>query len=171
MLQRQQAITARVNSIIESAGPKGHVFNLGHGCTPETPVSRTGSNGRRATDMVAAHAEWVAHPGGRPRSMAVSHTEPTVCAQYAERPSSSRVSSMVLIRWRSKRSNLADMSTPCPSLTLIPQEASELRDSLALPFGVKPTVLWAHSIDSALSSTLLGAPSFCCPFNYTRIGA
>ena len=34
-----KTITARVNSIIESAGPKGHVFNLGHGCTPETPVS------------------------------------------------------------------------------------------------------------------------------------
>ena len=32
-------ITARVNNIIESAGPKGHIFNLGHGCTPETPIS------------------------------------------------------------------------------------------------------------------------------------
>ena len=34
-----KTITARVNNIIESAGPKGHIFNLGHGCTPETPIS------------------------------------------------------------------------------------------------------------------------------------
>jgi uroporphyrinogen decarboxylase len=34
-----KTIKTRVNRIIESAGPKGHIFNLGHGCTPETPVA------------------------------------------------------------------------------------------------------------------------------------
>mgnify|MGYP003956021099 CR=1 FL=1 len=32
-------IRHKVNQIIEAAGPKGHVFNLGHGITPQTPIS------------------------------------------------------------------------------------------------------------------------------------
>lgn len=31
-------VTRRVHSIIEKAGPRGHVFNLGHGITPKTPI-------------------------------------------------------------------------------------------------------------------------------------
>lgn len=33
-----KTIKRRVHNIIETAGPKGHIFNLGHGCTPETPI-------------------------------------------------------------------------------------------------------------------------------------
>jgi uroporphyrinogen decarboxylase len=32
-------ITRRVQRIIAAAGPRGHVFNLGHGCIPSTPIS------------------------------------------------------------------------------------------------------------------------------------
>ncbi len=32
-------IAARVHSIIRKAGPRAHVFNLGHGITPKTPIS------------------------------------------------------------------------------------------------------------------------------------
>ncbi len=32
-------IRARVHQIIKRAGPLGHVFNLGHGITPQTPIS------------------------------------------------------------------------------------------------------------------------------------
>jgi uroporphyrinogen decarboxylase len=31
-------IRARVRRIIQAAGPKGHVFNLGHGLAPDTPI-------------------------------------------------------------------------------------------------------------------------------------
>ncbi|MEZ4322137.1 MAG: uroporphyrinogen decarboxylase [Myxococcota bacterium] len=33
-----ESITAKVNAIIEAAGPRGHVFNLGHGVLPSTPI-------------------------------------------------------------------------------------------------------------------------------------
>lgn len=32
-------IARRVQQIISAAGPRGHVFNLGHGCIPSTPIS------------------------------------------------------------------------------------------------------------------------------------
>jgi uroporphyrinogen decarboxylase len=32
-------ITRRARQIISAAGPRGHVFNLGHGCIPSTPIS------------------------------------------------------------------------------------------------------------------------------------
>ena len=31
-------IRKKVHQIIQDAGPLGHVFNLGHGCTPQTPI-------------------------------------------------------------------------------------------------------------------------------------
>ena len=31
-------IRKKVRSIIKQAGPVGHIFNLGHGCTPQTPI-------------------------------------------------------------------------------------------------------------------------------------
>lgn len=34
-----EVIAAKVRAIIEAAGPAGHVFNLGHGLTPTTPIS------------------------------------------------------------------------------------------------------------------------------------
>ena len=34
----KESIQAKVRSIIEAAGPTGHVFNLGHGVLPTTPV-------------------------------------------------------------------------------------------------------------------------------------
>jgi uroporphyrinogen decarboxylase len=34
-----EVIREKVHSIIRDAGPIGHVFNLGHGCTPQTPIS------------------------------------------------------------------------------------------------------------------------------------
>jgi uroporphyrinogen decarboxylase len=34
-----QEIRRRVRAIIEAAGPRGHVFNLGHGILPSTPIS------------------------------------------------------------------------------------------------------------------------------------
>ena len=33
-----EAITRMTREIIAAAGPKGHVFNLGHGCIPSTPI-------------------------------------------------------------------------------------------------------------------------------------
>jgi len=35
----EQEIRRRVRRIIQSAGPRGHVFNLGHGVLPDTPIS------------------------------------------------------------------------------------------------------------------------------------
>lgn len=32
-------ITRRTRRVIKAAGPRGHVFNLGHGCIPSTPIS------------------------------------------------------------------------------------------------------------------------------------
>ena len=32
-------IRRKVHRIIQEAGPLGHIFNLGHGCTPETPIA------------------------------------------------------------------------------------------------------------------------------------
>jgi len=34
-----EVIRERVHTIIRGAGPKGHVFNLGHGITPQTPIT------------------------------------------------------------------------------------------------------------------------------------
>ena len=34
-----KTIRAKVHQIIREAGPTGHIFNLGHGCTPQTPIS------------------------------------------------------------------------------------------------------------------------------------
>lgn len=34
-----QEITRRVKRIINAAGPRGHIFNLGHGCIPSTPIT------------------------------------------------------------------------------------------------------------------------------------
>ena len=31
-------IREKVHQIIQDAGPLGHIFNLGHGCTPQTPI-------------------------------------------------------------------------------------------------------------------------------------
>lgn len=44
-------IRERVRSIIRSAGPRGHVFNLGHGVLPTTPIEGVEA-------MVAAVREW-----------------------------------------------------------------------------------------------------------------
>ncbi|MFT5686738.1 MAG: uroporphyrinogen decarboxylase [Myxococcota bacterium] len=33
-----EEVAAMTRRVIEAAGPKGHVFNLGHGCIPSTPV-------------------------------------------------------------------------------------------------------------------------------------
>ena len=32
-------IRKAVRSIIQAAGQKGHIFNLGHGCIPTTPIA------------------------------------------------------------------------------------------------------------------------------------
>ena len=34
-----EIIRQKVHTIIREAGPLCHVFNLGHGCTPQTPIS------------------------------------------------------------------------------------------------------------------------------------
>ena len=34
-----ESIRKKVRDIIKAAGPVGHVFNLGHGCVPSTPIS------------------------------------------------------------------------------------------------------------------------------------
>ena len=34
-----EVIREKVHQIIRDAGPTGHIFNLGHGCTPQTPIS------------------------------------------------------------------------------------------------------------------------------------
>ena len=34
-----EVIRQKVHQIIRDAGPTGHIFNLGHGCTPQTPIS------------------------------------------------------------------------------------------------------------------------------------
>jgi len=34
-----RTIREKVHQIIQEAGPTGHIFNLGHGCTPQTPIS------------------------------------------------------------------------------------------------------------------------------------
>ncbi len=34
-----EVIRQKVHRIIQEAGPTGHIFNLGHGCTPQTPIS------------------------------------------------------------------------------------------------------------------------------------
>ena len=35
----EDELRSKVRSILRAAGPKGHVFNLGHGCVPSTPIS------------------------------------------------------------------------------------------------------------------------------------
>lgn len=35
----EATIRAKVRAIIEAAGPRGHIFNLGHGVVPETPIA------------------------------------------------------------------------------------------------------------------------------------
>jgi uroporphyrinogen decarboxylase len=32
-------VKRRVHAICDAAGPVGHVFNLGHGVTPQTPIA------------------------------------------------------------------------------------------------------------------------------------
>jgi uroporphyrinogen decarboxylase len=44
-------IRRRVHGIIRAAGPTGHVFNLGHGVLPTTPIAGVEA-------MVAAVREW-----------------------------------------------------------------------------------------------------------------
>jgi uroporphyrinogen decarboxylase len=44
-------IRRRVKQIIERAGPKGHIFNLGHGITPDIDPAAVGA----AVDAVHAH--------------------------------------------------------------------------------------------------------------------
>jgi hypothetical protein len=44
-------VRRRVRSILEAAGPRGHVFNLGHGVLPDTPIDAVEA-------MVAAVQEW-----------------------------------------------------------------------------------------------------------------
>ena len=34
----EEIIRKKVRSIISAAGPLGHIFNLGHGCIPSTPI-------------------------------------------------------------------------------------------------------------------------------------
>jgi len=34
-----EVIREKVHQILRNAGPVGHIFNLGHGCTPQTPIS------------------------------------------------------------------------------------------------------------------------------------
>ena len=46
-----EEIRRRVHAIIQSAGPRGHVFNLGHGILPTTPISGVEA-------MVSAVNEW-----------------------------------------------------------------------------------------------------------------
>lgn len=38
----EEVLRAEVRRIIEEAGPTGHVFNLGHGCQPSTPLKGVG---------------------------------------------------------------------------------------------------------------------------------
>lgn len=35
----EEIIRHKVRDIIKQAGPRGHIFNLGHGCVPTTPIS------------------------------------------------------------------------------------------------------------------------------------
>jgi uroporphyrinogen decarboxylase len=49
------AIRARVHRICDAAGPLGHVFNLGHGVTPHTPIAGVEA-------MIAAVRERAATP-------------------------------------------------------------------------------------------------------------
>ena len=44
-------IRRRVHRIIEAAGPRRHIFNLGHGITPQTPLEGVEA-------AVAAVREW-----------------------------------------------------------------------------------------------------------------
>lgn len=46
-----EEIRRRVHAIIKAAGPRGHIFNLGHGILPTTPISGVEA-------MVAAVREW-----------------------------------------------------------------------------------------------------------------
>ena len=38
-----EEIRRRVRRVIESAGPKGHIFNLGHGLTPDIDPAAVGA--------------------------------------------------------------------------------------------------------------------------------
>lgn len=35
----EATIREKVRNVIAAAGPRGHIFNLGHGVVPETPIS------------------------------------------------------------------------------------------------------------------------------------
>ena len=74
-----------------------------------------------------------------------------------------------LLRWRSKRSSLHQMSAPCPSLSLIPAEASELERLLGPPFRCRSIQYFGpHTIDSALSSTPRKSTVFLLPVHFLR---
>ena len=115
---------------------------------------------------------WLLHPGGNPDpNQWQSHIQNQLCVPNAlSWPSWLRgLLKWFLIRWRSKRSNLADMSTPCPSLTLIPQEASELKRLLGPPFRCRSLQYYGpHSMDSALSSTPARSTIFLLPLQFLR---
>ena len=51
MLGAASNLTATAESILEQAGPTGHIFNLGHGILPPTPVD----NARALIDFVKAY--------------------------------------------------------------------------------------------------------------------
>ena len=46
-----ETIREKVHAIIRAAGPTGHIFNLGHGVGPHTPIPGVEA-------MVAAVREW-----------------------------------------------------------------------------------------------------------------
>ena len=46
-----KTIRAKVHNIIRQAGPRGHVFNLGHGVLPDTPIAGVEA-------MISAVREW-----------------------------------------------------------------------------------------------------------------
>ena len=35
----EEIIRKKVREILHAAGPLGHIFNLGHGCVPSTPIA------------------------------------------------------------------------------------------------------------------------------------
>lgn len=115
---------------------------------------------------------WLLHPGGNPDpSQWQSHIRDQLCVPNAlSWPTLLQgILKWFLLRWRSKRSSLVDMASPCPSLTLIPQEASELKRLLGPPFRCRSLQYFGpHTIGSALSSTPAKSTIFLLPLHFLR---
>ena len=115
---------------------------------------------------------WLLHPGGNPDP---AEWQAHLQAQLAVPEALTwpkwlqGLLKWFLLRWRSKRSSLAQMSAPCPSLSLIPSEAAELERLLGPPFRCRSLQYFGpHSIDSALSATPKQSTIFLLPLHFVR---